>query len=182
MSRLGFVFPGQGAQKVGMGRSWAAVSPAARSVFDQADRVLGTEMTTLCWEGPADDLQRTENTQPAILTTSVAILRAARDRLAEPVVVAGHSLGEYSALVAAGVLTFSDAVRLVRERGRLMQEAVPEGEGAMAAILGLEAEVVESLASEASSVGICAAANYNAPVQTVVAGESVAVERAVTRR
>ncbi|MCP4205064.1 MAG: ACP S-malonyltransferase [bacterium] len=179
MQKVGFVFPGQGSQKVGMGRSWASVSPAAQAVFDEADRALGIELAGLCWEGPAEDLQRTENTQPAILTTSVAILRAAHDRLPQPVVVAGHSLGEYSALVAAGVLEFSDAVGLVRERGRLMQQAVPEGEGAMAAILGLDAGTVEDLAREASSVGVCAAANFNAPVQTVIAGDSTAVEKAV---
>jgi len=162
-----------------MGRSWADESPAARSVFDEADRVLDAELSTLCWEGPVEELQRTENTQPAILTTSVAILRAVRDRLPPPVVVAGHSLGEYTALIAAGVLEFSDAVRLVRERGRLMQEAVPEGEGAMAAIVGLDAGTVEDLAREASSSGVCTAANYNAPMQTVIAGERKAVERAV---
>lgn len=176
---VAFVFPGQGSQKVGMGQSWAAASPVARLVFDEADRALDTELSALCWEGPAEDLRRTENTQPAILTTSVAILRAAQDRLPQPVVVAGHSLGEYSALVAAAVLEFSDAVRLVRERGRLMQEAVPEGEGAMAAILGLDAGAVEDLAVEASSTGVCTAANYNAPVQTVIAGARPAVERAV---
>ncbi len=179
MDRVGFVFPGQGSQQVGMGRSWADESPAARSVFDEADRVLDAELSTLCWEGPVEDLQRTENTQPAILTTSVAILRAVRDRLPPPAVVAGHSLGEYTALIAAGVLEFSDAVRLVRERGRLMQEAVPEGEGAMAAIVGLDAGTVEDLAREASSSGVCTAANYNAPMQTVIAGERKAVERAV---
>lgn len=179
MERVGFVFPGQGSQKVGMGRSWVDQSTAAGSVFEEADRALDDELSTLCWQGPAEDLQRTANTQPAILTTSVAILRAALDRLPAPVVVAGHSLGEYTALVAAGVLEFSDAVRLVRERGRLMQEAVPEGEGAMAAILGLDAATVEELATEASSAGVCTAANYNAPVQTVLAGSKTAVERAV---
>lgn len=179
MERVGFVFPGQGSQKVGMGRSWVDQSPVAGAVFEEADRALDDALSTLCWQGPAEDLQRTANTQPAILTTSVAILRAAMDRLPAPVVVAGHSLGEYTALVAAGVLEFSDAVRLVRERGRLMQEAVPEGEGAMAAILGLDAGTVEGLAAEASSIGVCTAANYNAPVQTVIAGSKLAVERAV---
>jgi len=179
MSRVAFVFPGQGAQKVGMGQDWAQASKAARAAFDEASGALGFDIAALCWQGPAEDLQRTENTQPAILTTSIAIWRAAREQLPAPDVVAGHSLGEYSALVAAGVLEFADAVRLVRARGRLMQEAVPEGEGAMAAILGLEAAAVEALAAEASEDGVCAAANFNAPEQTVVAGDRRAVERAV---
>lgn len=179
MTTYAFVFPGQGSQKVGMGRAWADESEAARDVFEQADAALGSALTKLCWEGPGEDLQRTENTQPAILTTSIAILRAAADRLPEPAVVAGHSLGEYSALVAAGSLDFADAVKLVRERGRLMQKAVPEGEGAMAAVMGLEASEVEAVAADASGEGVCAAANYNSPIQTVLAGERAAVERAV---
>lgn len=178
--KVALVFPGQGSQKVGMGRDWAESFSAAREVFDQADAALGGGLSDLCWEGPAETLQLTENTQPAILTTSVAILRAARERLPSAVVVAGHSLGEYSALVAAGAIDFSDAVRLVRERGRLMQLAVPAGQGAMAAILGLEPAAVEQLAADASSSsGVCTAANYNAPEQTVIAGDRPAVEKAV---
>ncbi len=176
---VGFVFPGQGSQQVGMGRAWSEASSQARATFEAADAALDAELMRMCWEGPAEDLQRTENTQPAILTTSIAILRAVRDRLPAPVVVAGHSLGEYSALVASEVLDLSDAARLVRERGRLMQEAVPEGEGAMAAILGLGAAEVEAIAATAATEGVCSAANYNSPVQTVIAGERAAVERAV---
>ncbi|MFQ5525570.1 MAG: ACP S-malonyltransferase [Thermoanaerobaculia bacterium] len=179
MIRAAYVFPGQGSQKVGMGKAWSDASGAARDAFEQADTALGSSLTRLCWEGPVEDLQRTRNTQPAILATSVAVLRAARERLPEPSVVAGHSLGEYSALVASNVLDFGDALRLVRERGRLMQRAVPEGQGAMAAILGLERAAVEEIAAEASSQGVCAAANFNAPVQTVIAGAKGAVERAV---
>ena len=177
--KVAYVFPGQGSQKVGMGLAWSEASNAARAAFGEADVALDSALSRLCWEGPSEDLQRTENTQPAILATSVAILRAAQDRLPPPTVLAGHSLGEYSALVAAEVLDFGDALRLVRERGRLMQKAVPEGEGAMAAILGLDAETVERLAGEVASQGVCAAANYNAPVQTVIAGAKAAVERAV---
>ena len=166
-----------------MGRAWAEVSPAAREVFAAADEALGEDLTRLCWEGPDEDLQLTANTQPAILTTSIAVYRAVAERLPEPVVVAGHSLGEYSALVAAGALDFAAAVRLVRKRGELMQAAVPPGEGAMAAILGLDAEAVAEIAAAATASdgggGVCAVANLNAPAQTVVAGHRGAVESAV---
>lgn len=178
--RLGLVFPGQGSQKVGMGRAWAETSDAARQVFTLAGEALGEDLSRLCWEGPEEDLQLTANTQPAILATSIAIHRAVADRLPAPVVVAGHSLGEYSALVAAGALELADAVRLVRRRGELMQQAVPPGEGAMAAILGLDAGAVGEIAAAASEDGgVCAVANLNAPEQTVVAGARASVERAV---
>lgn len=175
-----FVFPGQGSQKVGMGKAWADRSYTAREVFAEADEVLGFSLSKLCWEGPEEDLQLTENTQPAILTTSIAIYRAVADSLGEPRVMAGHSLGEYSALVAAGTLSLADALRLVKNRGRFMQEAVPAGEGAMAAIIGLEAAEVEELAAAATTADeVCAVANFNAPGQIVVSGSTLAVERAV---
>lgn len=175
-----FVFPGQGSQKVGMGKAWADRSDAAREVFEEADEALGFSLSKLCWEGPEEDLQLTENTQPAILTTSIAIYRAVADRLGAPRVMAGHSLGEYSALVAAGTLSLADALRLVKNRGRFMQEAVPAGEGAMAAIIGLEAADVEELAAAATTADeVCAVANFNAPGQIVVSGAAPAVERAI---
>ncbi len=181
--KVAFVFPGQGSQKVGMGRAWAEVSPAAREAFAEADAALGMPLSGLCWEGPEEELGLTVNTQPALLATSIAIQRAfACTPLGElrPVAMAGHSLGEYSALVAAGALPFAAALRLVRRRGELMQEAVPVGEGAMAAILGLDAPAVLDVAEKASREGsLCAVANLNAPVQTVVAGHRDAVDRAV---
>ena len=174
-----FIFPGQGSQKVGMGRAWAEAAAAARQAFAEADEALGFELSHLCWEGPEEELQLTANTQPAILAVSVAAWRAAAENGLEPSVVAGHSLGEYSALVAAGTLAFADALRLVRRRGQLMQEAVPVGVGAMAAVIGLPAAEVEEIAREAAGDEVCAVANYNAPIQTVVAGHRPAVERAV---
>ncbi len=177
--RFAFVFPGQGSQKVGMGQAWAAAFPEARAVFDEADRVLGFELTRLCWEGPEEELALTANLQPALVATSVAILRAAAPRLPLPVAVAGHSLGEYSALVAAGTLELADALRLVRRRGELMQEAVPVGEGAMAAILALDDRAVEQLVADAAGDQVLAVANKNAPGQVVIAGHREAVERAV---
>ncbi len=175
---IAFVFPGQGSQKVGMGKNWADAHEMSRQAFEEADEAL-PGLTHLCWEGPAEELQLTANTQPAILATSIAIHRAVTAAGKAPDLVAGHSLGEYSALVAAGALDFGDALRLVRRRGELMQEAVPVGEGGMAAVLGLEAAAVEEVASEASSdTEICAVANYNEPKQTVVAGHRGAVERA----
>jgi [acyl-carrier-protein] S-malonyltransferase len=178
--QLAFLFPGQGSQKVGMGKSWADAFPAAAAVFAEADDVLDLPISKLCWEGPAEELQLTANQQPAILTVSVAMLRVLEMHGVHPVLVAGHSLGEYSALVASRVLDLADALRLVRRRGELMQEAVPVGLGAMAAVLGLAAEQVEEVAKEASTAdGVCAVANYNSPEQTVIAGHKAAVERAL---
>ena len=178
-----FLFPGQGSQKIGMGRAWAEAYPEARAAFDEASGALGFDVAALCWQGPEAELQLTANTQPAILTASVAIARVLAARGFAPAsltAVAGHSLGEYSALVVAGVLSLADAARLVRRRGELMQEAVPVGVGAMAAILGLDAEVVRAAAAEASVGGeICAVANCNSPEQTVIAGHKGAVERAM---
>lgn len=182
---LGIVFPGQGSQKVGMGKAWAEASRAARAVFAEADAVLGFPLSTLCWEGPDEELGLTANTQPALLTASIAAWRGFEElgndlQLGTPVAMAGHSLGEYSALVAAGALEFGDALRLVRRRGELMQEAVPVGEGAMAAVIGLDGEAVAGLAAAAASeTEICTVANLNAPGQTVLAGHTAAIDRAV---
>jgi [acyl-carrier-protein] S-malonyltransferase len=163
-----------------MGRAWADQYEAARAVFAEADEVLGFALSRLCWEGPEEELQLTENTQPAILATSIAIYRAVADDLDAAAVMAGHSLGEYSALVAAGSLSFADALRLVKSRGRFMQEAVPAGQGAMAAVMGLDSEAVEALAAAATTEDeVCAIANFNSPEQTVVSGAAQAVERAV---
>lgn len=175
-----FVFPGQGAQTVGMGRAAAERYPEAAAVFETADRALGEDLSRLCWEGPEEDLQLTANTQPAILTTSVALLRVLEARGLVPAVVAGHSLGEYSALVAARCLDLEDAVRLVRRRGELMQEAVPVGVGAMAAIIGLGDVELRRIVDETHSPdSVCAISNLNAPGQTVIAGHRSAVDRAV---
>ena len=183
--RIAFVFPGQGSQKVGMGRVWAEASAAARSAFEEADEALGFSLSRLCWEGPEEELNLTANTQPALVAASIAVHRALGELAPElrPVAMAGHSLGEYSALVAAGALGFGDALRLVRRRGRLMQEAVPVGRGAMAAVIGLDAEAIAGIAAEASQSGdqseVCAVANFNGPAQTVIAGHKGAVDRAV---
>jgi [acyl-carrier-protein] S-malonyltransferase len=181
---LALLFPGQGSQEVGMGRDVYEASPAARAVFDAADAALGFPLSKLCFEGPEEELLRTEIQQPAILTTGIALLRALEERCAvAPDYVAGHSLGEYTALVAAGAIDFEDAVRLVHARGRFMQEAVPEGRGAMAAVLGLEAaEVDEACEGARAATGkVVSAANYNSPSQTVIAGDAAAVEAACTR-
>jgi len=183
--RIAFVFPGQGSQKVGMGRVWAEASAAARSAFEEADDALGFSLSRLCWEGPEEELNLTANTQPALVAASIAVHRALGELAPElrPVAVAGHSLGEYSALVAAGALGFDDALRLVRRRGQLMQEAVPVGQGAMAAVIGLDADAVAGIAADASRSGdqpeVCAVANFNGPAQTVIAGHKEAVDRAV---
>ncbi len=179
MTRIAFIFPGQGSQSVGMGLEWCAASAIVRETFEEADEALGFPISQLCWEGPESELQLTANTQPAILATSVAILRGIEEAGFGAEIMAGHSLGEYSALVASESLAFADALRLVRRRGELMQEAVPVGEGAMAAILGLDADVVASVAEEASEDQICSVANLNAPTQIVIAGHKAAVERAV---
>jgi [acyl-carrier-protein] S-malonyltransferase len=172
MGRVAFVFPGQGSQQVGMGRS-AYDAPAGRETFDRADRALAESISRLCFEGPEAELQLTANSQPAILTTSIALWRVLDQR---PDVVAGHSLGEYSANVAAGSLDFEDAVKLVRKRGQYMQAAVPVGKGAMAAVLGADAALVEKVCSEIE--GVVGPANYNCPGQLVIAGETEAVARA----
>jgi [acyl-carrier-protein] S-malonyltransferase len=172
------VFPGQGAQKVGMGRQLAGEFPICRDTFVEADAALGEALSTLCFEGPEEQLLLTENTQPAILAVSVAIERLARSRGIVPAYVAGHSLGEYSAHVAAGTLSFADALRTVRRRGQYMQEAVPVGDGAMAAVLGLDEDAVTAACAEASDAGIVAPANLNAPGQIVIAGSAQAVARA----
>lgn len=179
---LALLFPGQGSQSVGMGKSLCDLSPAARLVFDEADDILNFSLTRLCFEGPEEELKLTVNTQPAILTHSVAAYEDLRarfpERLEGAAFAAGHSLGEYSANVAAGALRFSDAVLLVRERGAFMQEAVPAGVGAMAAIVGLAPELVEAACREAAEGAVVAPANYNSPEQTVIAGEAAAVARA----
>src|SRR6185503_7228020 len=177
--RTAFIFPGQGSQQVGMGRELAEKLPGSAKVFEEADSVLGARLSSLCFEGPDEELRLTVNTQPAILTTSIAALRVLEERGAKPDFVAGHSLGEYSALVAAGSLKFEDAIRAVRKRGLYMQEAVPPGEGAMAALIGISFETVESICDEASCLGVCAPANINSPNQTVIGGHRPAVERAV---
>jgi [acyl-carrier-protein] S-malonyltransferase len=179
---LALLFPGQGSQFVGMGKSLCDASPAARGVFEEADAVLGFSLSRLCFEGPEEELKLTANTQPAILAHSVAALRdlEARfpERLEGAALSAGHSLGEYSADVAAGALAFADALLLVRRRGELMQDAVPPGAGAMAAILGLAPEAVEAACRDAAQGEVVAPANYNSPEQTVIAGQAAAVARA----
>ncbi len=184
MSGVAYVFPGQGSQRVGMGRALALAFPEARAVFEEADDTLGFALSALCFEGPEDELRLTANTQPALVAASMAALRCYRARGLEtetPDLVAGHSLGEYSALVAAGALELGDALRLVRARGEAMQKAVPVGEGAMAAVLGLSAEDTAEVAAEAAAEtrGVCQLANLNAPGQIVIAGASEAVERAM---
>jgi [acyl-carrier-protein] S-malonyltransferase len=174
-----FVFPGQGSQKVGMGRALHDQYPEARAVFSEADEALGYSLSKLCFEGPDAELTLTANAQPAILATSVAALRALEARSpVRPVAVAGHSLGEYSALVAAGALSLTDAVRLVHMRGKFMQDAVPAGQGAMAAIIGLSSDVVGEVCREAAGAEVVSAANLNGGGQVVIAGHKDAVDRA----
>ncbi len=177
-SPIAFLFPGQGSQSVGMGKDLAALYPVAQETFDEADAALGFKLSQLCWEGPEEELKMTEITQPAILTTSVAAWRVLQSKGIVPQYVAGHSLGEYSAHVAAGTLEFKDAVRAVNKRGKYMQEAVPAGVGAMAAILMLPADEVRRVCEEAAHGEVCQAANLNSPSQTVISGNRGAVERA----
>src|SRR5262245_30486446 len=176
--KTAFVFPGQGAQYAGMGRELFEKFPNARRVFDEADGALNSPISRLCFEGAEEDLKLTENTQPAILTTSVAAFRVLEEKGIQPDFVAGHSLGEYSALVAAGGLKLADAAAIVRRRGRYMQEAVPVGEGAMAALVGLDPLSVHSVCERAAQGQIVAPANLNSPGQIVIAGNRAAVERA----
>lgn len=175
---VAFLFPGQGSQAVGMGKDLAALYPVAQETFDEADAALGYKLSQLCFEGPEDKLKLTEITQPAILTVSVAAYRVLESVGITPQFVAGHSLGEYSAHVAAGTLDFQDAVRTVRNRGKYMQEAVPVGVGAMAAILALPLDVIADICREAAQGEICAPANINSPDQVVISGSKAAVERA----
>jgi [acyl-carrier-protein] S-malonyltransferase len=175
---LAFLFPGQGAQKVGMGRALAESNPEAREVYETADRVLGFSLSRLCWEGPLAELTKSVNAQPALLTHSVAAWRLARAAGLKPRWTAGHSLGEYSACVAAGALGFEDALQLTRRRGELMYQAGLERPGTMAAILGLDGGAVEAICQDASREGVVVAANYNAPGQVVISGEVPAVEMA----
>lgn len=178
-SVIGFLFPGQGSQSVGMGRGFYDAFPAVRAVYEEASSILGYDVAQLCFEGPVERLNLTEHTQPALLVSSAAALRALEPAGLTPRAVAGHSLGEYSAVFAAGGLSFRDAVALVQKRGRYMSEAVPPGSGLVAALLGLSAEIVKTVCQEAASVGVVAAANFNSPGQVVIAGEKAAVERAI---
>lgn len=180
MTKIAFIFPGQGSQSVGMGRDLFDNFAASREVFEEANDALGFSLSEMCFSGDEADLQLTANTQPAILTTSVAAFRAMEaEGFPMPDFVAGHSLGEYSALVAANALSFSDAVKTVRKRGTYMQEAVPVGVGAMAAILGLDLQTVEECCREAAQSEICSPANINSPAQIVIAGNESAVDRAI---
>src|SRR5262245_29847229 len=174
-----FLFPGQGSQSVGMGKDLAAASPAAARVWAEADEALGFPLSRLCFEGPEADLGLTANTQPAVLTASVAAASALAERGISPALVAGHSLGEYSALVVAGALRLTDALRVVRRRGQLMQEAVPVGTGAMAALMGVKPDVVDGICRDAAQGEVVGIANLNSEMQIVIAGHKTAVERAV---
>ncbi|HKM86302.1 MAG TPA: ACP S-malonyltransferase [Terriglobales bacterium] len=178
-SRIAFLFPGQGSQAVGMGKELADDYPVARRTFEEADEALGYKLSQLCFDGPEEKLKLTEITQPAILTASVAAWRVLQEKGLKPDFVAGHSLGEYSAHVAAGTLTFADALRTVRNRGKYMQEAVPVGVGAMAAILGMPFDQVSEITIDAANGEVCQAANINSPEQIVISGNAGAVDRAI---
>ncbi len=180
MDKIGFIFPGQGSQYVGMGKTLYQDFKVARETFEEADEALQFGISKLCFEGPEEELKLTFNTQPAILTVSVSALRVLESETGlSPTLLAGHSLGEYSALVAGGALGFSDAVRVVRARGEFMQEAVPVGEGAVGAVLGLDATTVSSICEEAAEEEVLAPANYNCPGQIVISGHTCAVNRAL---
>lgn len=183
MAKTAYIFPGQGAQAVGMGLDLYQNHPAGRVIYDLADKTLGFKISSLCFEGPADELTRTRNVQPTLLTTSMAFLKAAEEagNLPPADFIAGHSLGEYSALVASGALKFADAVRIVRKRGTFMQEAVPVGVGGMAAILGMDTEVVEKVCEESAQGEFVSPANYNCPGQIVISGHINAVKRAAEK-
>jgi [acyl-carrier-protein] S-malonyltransferase len=176
-SKIAFIFPGQGSQAVGMGKELYDKYPMARQTFDEADEALGYKLSQVCFEGPEDQLRLTEITQPAILTVSIAALRVLERRFPRPGFVAGHSLGEYSAHVASGTMSFADAVRTVRNRGKYMQEAVPVGVGGMAAILGMGLEKVSAVCHDAAQGEVCSPANINSPEQIVISGNTAAVER-----
>lgn len=176
---VGFLFPGQGSQSVGMGKALFEAHSELKQVYAEATEVLGYDIADLCFNGPAETLNLTEHTQPALLVSSVAALRVLESAAITPLAVAGHSLGEYTALVAAGGLTYRDAVAIVQKRGRYMAEAVPAGTGLVAALLGLATDAVKEACREAASVGIVQAANFNSPGQVVIAGEKAAVERAI---
>jgi [acyl-carrier-protein] S-malonyltransferase len=175
---IAFLFPGQGSQAVGMGKDLSDKYPVAKQTFDEADEALGYKLSTVCFEGPEDQLRLTEITQPAILTVSIAALRVLETRIPKPSYVAGHSLGEYSAHVASGTFGFAEALRTVRNRGKYMQEAVPVGIGAMAAILGMDAAKVTEVCKDAAQGEVCEPANLNSPEQIVISGNTAAVERA----
>jgi [acyl-carrier-protein] S-malonyltransferase len=177
-SRIALIFPGQGSQVVGMGKDLAEKYPVARQAFEEADEALGYNLSHLCFEGPEEELRLTEKTQPAILTTSIAALRVLQSQMPKPCYVAGHSLGEYSAHVASGTFSFADAVRTVRNRGKYMQEAVPVGVGAMAAVLGMDPDKVAGICQDAAQGEVCSPANINSPDQIVISGNTAAVERA----
>lgn len=182
MKRTAFIFPGQGSQYIGMGKELYENFKVAKQVFEEADDTLGLQISKICFEGPEDSLKLTENTQPAILTVSIAALRVLeQEKGIVPELTAGHSLGEYSALIASGALLFRDSVRIVRLRGKFMQEAVPVGEGAMAAVLGMGKEEVEKICQEVSLGEVLSPANYNCPGQITISGHIKAVERAIKR-
>jgi len=176
--KIALIFPGQGSQVVGMGKDLAEKYPVARQTFEEADEALGYKLSQLCFEGPEEELRLTEKTQPAILTSSIAALRVLQSQMPKPCYVAGHSLGEYSAHVASGTFSFADAVRTVRNRGKYMQEAVPVGVGAMAAILGMDPDKVAGVCHDAAQGEVCSPANINSPDQIVISGNTAAVERA----
>src|SRR5437879_6985781 len=178
-SKIALIFPGQGSQLVGMGKDLAEKHPVARQTFEEADEALGYKLSQLCFEGPEEQLRMTEITQPAILTASVAAWRVLNEKGITPSFLAGHSLGEYSAHVAAGTISFADAVRAVRNRGKYMQEAVPVGTGSMAAILGMSPDAVAAVCVDAAQGEICEPANINSPEQIVISGHAAAVARAV---